>query len=529
MLIGYVSDESYRAIPDVLLEFRAADGGSWETRSRASGSIILDLPPGTFEVVLQKEGYGSKRVRLKLPTPEPYSFRLLSDGLVGFAWPKAIRCGERGEFRIHATEPYQVSLWRYGWTKEKVAELGWHDEHGPRAMMQITPDGDYSQSGVRWNQVGYSGGNSQHEVMAPKRTGLHYFHAETASGDRFAFPWVVAPHQPGSRVAVLASDLTWNAYNSFGGRGNYLNAQGLPAEPIVNSRQDLSRFADAGRGTWGYAHYPPLSFERPEPINTIALEEQITDPIEGRSACHVAPAEWRLFGWLERQGFLPDLYSETQFHRGCVDLSAYKVLILGAHPEYWTRAMYFRLKRWVFEEGGRLMYLGGNGLNCEVEWEADHTMRVFNGQIRGLWPEGIGAESRFAARVESEASLLGVVFNPAGAMTAAPYRVIESDHWVFEGTGLQKGDLFGLKSLHKRCPGGASGHETDKISPHSPKHLVHLAKGENSDEGGADMILYATPSGGMVFSAGSISYPACLPVDDLLSRITDNVLRRFLE
>jgi len=114
-------------------------------------------------------------------------------------------------------------------------------------------------------------------------------------------------------------------------------------------------------------------------------------------------------------------------------------------------------------------------------------------------------------------------------MTAAPYRVIQANHWVFEGTGLKKGDLFGLESLHKRCPGGASGHETDKISPQSPKHLVHLARGENPDEGGADMILYETPSGGMVFSAGSICYSACLPVDEMVSRITDNVLRRFLQ
>jgi hypothetical protein len=34
MLVGYVSDERYVAIPDVLLEFENSQG-SWETRSRA--------------------------------------------------------------------------------------------------------------------------------------------------------------------------------------------------------------------------------------------------------------------------------------------------------------------------------------------------------------------------------------------------------------------------------------------------------------------------------------------------------------
>ena len=134
--------------------------------------------------------------------------------------------------------------------------------------------------------------------------------------------------------------------------------------------------------------------------------------------------------------------------------------------------MYDRVKRWVFEEGGRLMYLGGNGLNCEVELRADGSMVCHNGKLTGLDVEGLGGhESRFAMRHESEANLLGVVFTPAGAMTGAPYRVVDADHWAFAGTGLKTGDMFGEKCLHLRCPGGASGHETDKISPSSPKNV----------------------------------------------------------
>ncbi len=80
-----------------------------------------------------------------------------------------------------------------------------------------------------------------------------------------------------------------------------------------------------------------------------------------------------------------------------------------------------------------------------------------------------------------------------------------------------------------RCPGGASGHETDKISPSSPPGVRRLAKGTNPDNGGADMVHFETPSGGAAFSVGSICYPSSLPVDDKVSRLTANVLRRFLE
>ncbi len=531
MLIGYVSDERYVALPDVCVEFISADGRSYEARSRASGSIHFDaqLPPGQYRVVLQKSGYGAKLCTIDLPTEQPIHFRLLSDCLLGYAWPKWVRSGEEAEFRVHAVEQFHLELWRYGWTPELIAGLGWHDEHGPRAMMQLTPDGDYTRTGVQWNKVGYVSDTHRQFVKAPERSGLYYFRARTNSGANFSFPWIVAPARPTARLAVLASNITWNAYNAFGGRSNYIHADKLPVTPTINSRCELPRYQDAEHGTWGYFEYARLSFDRPEPNNHIAFDEAITDPIEGRQACHIAPAEWRFIGWLEQQQIAYDYYAETQLHAGVLDLSQYRALAITVHPEYWTRKMYERLKSWVFDEGGRLLYLGGNGLNCEVEMHDDGSMTCHNGSIESLWTSGMqGCDSRFALRIESEANLLGVVFTPTGAMTGAPYRVLDESHWVFDGTSLRNGDLFGKHSLHRRCPGGASGHETDKISENSPQNVQRLAKGTNVDDGGAEMVIFQTPSGGEVFSVGSINYCASLPVDPHIARITRNVLDRFL-
>ncbi len=528
MLIGYVSDERYVAIADAVLEFVGADGASFEARSRASGAVHTDLPPGEYRVVLQKPGYGAKFSRVTLPSGTPHHFRLLSDGLMGYAWPKWVRGGEASEFRVHSVEPYKLELWRYGWEPEFVRALGWHDEHGPRAVMQVTPDGDYTQTGAEWNKVGYANSVHSQHVAGPERGGLYYFRASTASGRQFSFPWIVAPAKPQSKLAVLASNINWNAYNNFGGRSNYIHADGLPPTPTVNARTELKRYSDAGFFTWGAGDYPALSFDRPEPFNHIDFAERITDPIEGRQACHLAPAEWRLVGWLERQGFAYDYYAETQLDDGTLDLSAYRVLVTAVHPEYWTRRMYERVKHWVFDQGGQLVYLGGNGLNCEVEIRGDRVL-FHNGKLKGLSVEGLGGfESRYHQRHESEANLLGCVFTPAGAMTGAPYRVVDASHWAFEGTGLKPGDTFGANSLHMRCPGGASGHETDKLSASSPKNAHVIAKGLNPDDGGAHMLTFDTPSGGAVFSVGSINYVASLPVDDAVSRITENVLRKLL-
>ena len=43
------------------------------------------------------------------------------------------------------------------------------------------------------------------------------------------------------------------------------------------------------------------------------------------------------------------------------------------------------------------------------------------------------------------------------------------------------------------------------------------------------MLVFDTPGGGAVFSVGSINYVASLPVDENVSRVTANVLRRFLK
>ncbi|MGO9470774.1 MAG: N,N-dimethylformamidase beta subunit family domain-containing protein, partial [Isosphaeraceae bacterium] len=222
-----------------------------------------------------------------------------------------------------------------------------------------------------------------------------------------------------------------------------------------------------------------------------------------------------------------DYYAETQLHDGTLDLGAYKVLIISTHPEYWSREMYLAVKSWVHERGGKLMYLGGNGLNCDVEFETPTAAIYRNGDGRRL-KQG-AYESRFHMRVESEANLLGVVFTETGIMTGAPYRVLDASHWAFAGTALKTGDLFGQPSLHMRCPGGASAHETDKVSPSSPENVLRLAKGTNVDDGGAEVVYYETESGGAVFSAGSIAWPSSILVDESVSRITGNVLRRFLK
>ncbi|MCP4512031.1 MAG: hypothetical protein GY826_37140 [Fuerstiella sp.] len=55
MLVGYVSDERYVALADVLFEFRSHEGVV-AARSGISGAVYADISPGDYEVVLGRSG-----------------------------------------------------------------------------------------------------------------------------------------------------------------------------------------------------------------------------------------------------------------------------------------------------------------------------------------------------------------------------------------------------------------------------------------------------------------------------------------
>lgn len=535
MLVGYVSDENYVAIADASVEIvdPSSDNPPVRVRSSASGRVDADLEPGTYQVVLAAAGYPGKRETVHLGAA-PVQFRLLSAAPYGFVWPKYSFTGDRADLCVSSPHPYRLSLWRYGRDREFVADLGF-GEHEVGATAALLPDGDVSLLGVDWIARGFPG----QATTAPARGGLYYVHVHTEpparattrpgeAGQFTCFPWIVAPSRPSSPIAVLLPDLTWNAYNAFGGRSNYLFPAGLPAAPAINRRQDLPRYVTPDANDWEADRYPPVSFRRPDPDNAIPLDEQVDGPITTRAGAHLAAAEWRLLSWLERDGWDYDVYAESQLHHGQVPLDAYRAVILGCHPEYWSWPMFEAVRAWVLERSGRLMYLGGNGLNCEVELGPDDTMLVHNGDVRKLGPMTGPDWSRFAARRVPEASLLGVGYDPRGLLTAAPYEVVAADHWAFAGTGVAAGDIFGDRSYNTRIRGGASGHETDKLSPHSPPGTTLLAHGRNDDGGGADIVHVRHDGGGEVFSVGSIAFTSALLVDPVVSSLTANVLRRFV-
>lgn len=280
------------------------------------------------------------------------------------------------------------------------------------------------------------------------------------------------------------------------------------------------------------------------------------------------PADLYLVDWLEELGFGFDAITDFDLHADGADLlKSYRVVLTGSHPEYWSEQM-ISARDGFLEDGGRLMYLGGDGFYWSTAVSADEggliEVRRFtgvrtwqaqpgefclslSGKMGGIWRDHGKAPQKS----------VGVGFSGQGFDRGAGYRRTAASYLpayahVFEDVS---GPIIGAgPSLTLNF--GAAGLEVDAASADlgTPAHAVVLASSEPFSDayqlvieetllntpwsGGrdnpnlrADIVLLQHPNGGAVFSVGSIGWTATLFSRGYLSdtsRITANVLRAFL-
>jgi hypothetical protein len=319
------------------------------------------------------------------------------------------------------------------------------------------------------------------------------------------------------KVALILSTLTWNAYNPWGGQSLY---------------------------TRNRAHR--VSFLRPQPL----ADPWISNSLENRQLYYqAANKDLYLARLLDSAGIAFDVYGEEDLQLRPGLLGGYKALLFSTHSEYWTPEMLAHLNR-CLEGGSSALVLAGNVCAWVTQYDSARREISVYKENRNLWEEADSAGLR----------PWGTEYDYLAFHTYAPYRVLSDSAWVFEGTGLKQGDLFGLRSdtydytfmygspwealrglLNRGRMGAASGLEIDKTYAHTPANWITLASGINppvegtgqvypdlglqwDQLGGADMGYYVHPGGGMVFHASSMSFTGAIPHDPAIRRIILNAV-----
>ncbi|MBF4768770.1 LamG domain-containing protein [Nocardioides agariphilus] len=398
-------------------------------------------------------------------------------------------------------------------------------------------------------------------VTVPGGTRSGIYAARLAAGDsedHVAFVVKAPVGRPSAGALVLLPTLTYQAYANAQHWAGEVAKLVQAEDAFVAARNLLSLYDNHrdGQATYYASRLRPMTSLRPKYY------------VPHLGAPARLASDLMLVDWLEEKGFDYDVCIDEDLHfDGLERLAPYKVLILGSHPEYWTKQMLDAVEAY-FGQGGRVMYLGGECCYwvTSLAPDASHVMEVRKGPIgsrstaalRGEYHHSTTGEQggMWRLRHRTPQELVGVGFTSWSPGHGAPYRRMP-DSWnpraafIFEGVGENEliGD-FGLVT------GAAAGYEIDSLDFDSgtPSHALLLASsvGLHDDEFvvavedvldisqiptmrdshvRSDIVYFETDAGGAVFSTGSIAWTGSLSHDNYsnnVSRITENVMRRFV-
>jgi hypothetical protein len=329
---------------------------------------------------------------------------------------------------------------------------------------------------------------------------------------------------------------TYHAYNCSGGGCYYDNPP--RSEDPPGARVSLQRPGGGiGGDTWGAADF--------------------YDPRSKRQTF----AHWDapFIRWLVQNGYQPQFCTDLDLHADPALLQRYRLLVSAGHDEYWTEPTRDAVEDFV-ASGGNAAFFAANLCWWRVHLvEQGAAMVCHQGGPHGAfdhWWPGSGAG-------RPEDALGGASYRHGGGWWDGPretagYIVQQPAHWVFDGTGLQRGQAFGQHSVPPlvgyECDGApldafdhASGTATlsarapEEGTPRTYQLLAACPldarwqerpprRRHAAGEGVHAATLGLFTRGGTVFSAGTTDWAQVLAngSEPVLGRITHNVLDHLL-
>jgi N,N-dimethylformamidase beta subunit-like protein len=461
----------------------------------------------------------------------------------GFARNPSILPGDRLELCVSTDAPvFRVDIYRCGAQPTHRAGSGWlegrhvphhlpfHDwsrdnvglagEQLPAWPVHRIPTGSDWRSGVY--VAALVEGDGRRERTAPSAPpALDARHARALFVMRSAGPGATSP------ILYKLPLLTWHAYNQV-------------------SEEHYAR-ATASGGWCLYSDFLDVPVEGPLHVSVrrpgggtggTPFDAFNADPFDCTPRQTFAHWDALAVAWLEGSGLRVDYCTDLDLHEGGDRLLApYGLLLSFGHDEYWSVRMRNSLERFV-DAGGNAAFFGGNTCWWRIAFDDAVAFRR-----SGQWSDE-------AVPGAPENALTGVSFRHGGerpvGMAPAPvgFRVQHADHWVFAGTALGDGDLFGDRTdehlVGYECDGAhfdrARLRRGQQVRPTgedgTPSDFAILGVGDVGDRGWGNGNRAATlgvhTPRGTVFTAATTDWPRLLAHrSNVVQRITENVLDRL--
>jgi hypothetical protein len=493
----------------------------------------------------------------------------------GYCWPQSVERG--GTVGVHVSSPGGRDV------AVEVARVG-HRRHV--VWSGVVPAGDHAvpagayAQGCGWPVAtelsvgdwlsGYYEVLLTVDVDGRRRTSHAFFVVR---------PGVASTH----RILLELSTNTWHAYNDFGGLNLYTGST------TAALQRPMAR---------GYLFKPPGAGRRvttthpPDPDMNTHVGYLRLNHLSGYAGSAGWPDwEWPFLQWAEREGYGIDVCTNADLedHPHLVD--RYALLLSVGHDEYWSGPMRDTVEGFI-SRGGNVAFFSGNTAFWQVRLEGRSPegpaafMVGYKGQFKDDPVYGTEQQSALTSIWSDhligrpENGMTGVSFSRGGyhrigkrvTNGAGGYTVHRPEHWIFDGTGIDYGDVLGASStiVGYECDGcdfnyrdglpyptGSDGtplnfeilgsapaaHFTRTTSarppkPHEPAEIEFIASrvfGTRDEaavqriaHGHAVLGTYTSAAGGTVITTGCTDWAHGLAGrDPQVERITANILDRL--
>jgi hypothetical protein len=361
--------------------------------------------------------------------------RILDNGrsqvIEGYCNATSVRAGETLRIMVSAnpTSDFKLEIFRTGYYGGSGARLMKTFESLQAGPQSDPPVGENYVRECKWEPT------VELEIPENWTSGVYLGKMTAArSGTQSYVIFIVRDDRP-CDFLFQCSDLTWSAYNRW------------PMDySIYTEHQDWTSIG-VPSGT--------VSFDRPyglftHPVNRLKKS--------GGSGEYL-PWEFPLAFWMEKHGYDVSYISNIDTHADPECLLRAKGFISVGHDEYWSLDMYNNAIN-ARDAGVSLAFFGGNSVLCVVPMLPSIDGTPNRNIRREGWflpvPENISADARqrlFARALNDKtfepnmgpdgAQLMGGRLDREGSgrgIGAGDWTCAMPEHWLFEGTGMKKGD-----------------------------------------------------------------------------------------